>query len=316
MSLWTEVKAVLDRIPDDWAVFADVFERHGLNGTVQTDRPPTISAYLPPGAEVKLGPLREELLKQGAVDVVTAEVEETDWAEAWKQFFQPRRVGKHFVVRPTWQEFEAGPEDHVMVLDPGQAFGTGDHPTTRMCLELLEVVDCAGKEVADVGCGSGILSVGALLLGAASVVAIDVDPISVSSTLENAERNGVKLEAFVGEGFNPIVEDAAHPLTHEKIGYGLAWTTNGRYEQAMSKGRPETGERPGMYDIVLSNIISAAIIGLAPEAAERVRPGGRWVVSGIIEANWPDVLERAQSCGFLLVEKRTEAEWVAAIFAR
>lgn len=278
MSAWLEVKAVLGETPVDWAVWADIFSRHGLDGTVQTDEPPTISAYVPPGEEHRVAALRGDLLDQGASDVVESLIEEENWAESWKQFFKPRRIGKQWVIRPTWEEFDAREDDHVIVLDPGQAFGTGDHPTTRGCLELMEDWDFEGRSVADIGCGSGVLSVAAMMRGAASVEAVDVEALSVQSTRDNAERNGVAVAAFEGRGFAPL------------------------------------GDRA--YDAVLSNIISAALIQIAPEAAERTKPGGCWIVSGIIEANWPDVRKAAESCGFRLDREIQEDDWIAARFLR
>ncbi|MCB0824621.1 MAG: 50S ribosomal protein L11 methyltransferase [Armatimonadetes bacterium] len=279
MSVWTKVSAVLSAEPDDWSMWAEAFSRHGIEGTVQTDRPPALSGYLSPGQDLKLDALRAELLNMGAVSIELEEVEEQDWSEAWKEFFKPRRVGEKFIVRPTWEEAEIGPGDLEIVLDPGQAFGTGDHPTTRGCLELIEQADCAGKSIADIGCGSGILSVGAGLLGAGELILVDYDPVCVTSSLENLKRNGVTGEVHEGLGFQPVAEGK-------------------------------------QFDIVLSNIISAALIRLAPEAADRIKPGGLWIVSGIIEANWPDVLTRAQACGFELVETFAEGDWIAATLRR
>lgn len=279
MSVWTKVSAVLTNEPDDWSMWAEAFSRHGIEGTVQTDKPPTLSGYLSPGQDVKLDALRSELLDMGAISIELQEVEEQDWSEAWKEFFKPRRVGQRFIVRPTWEEAEVGPDDLEIVLDPGQAFGTGDHPTTRGCLELIEKADCRGKSIADIGCGSGILSVGAGLLGASELILVDYDPVCVTSSLENLKRNNVTGEVHEGLGFQPLAEDK-------------------------------------QFDIVLSNIISAALIRLAPEAADRIKPGGLWIVSGIIEANWPDVLTRAKTCGFELVETFAEGDWIAATLRR
>lgn len=276
---WTKVTAILGGVPEDWSGWCEVFGRHGISGTVQTDEPPTLSGYLAPGKDELLAALRDDLTAFGARGVETDVVEEEDWAEAWKQFFKPRRVGERFVVTPTWEPYEPEPGDLVITLDPGQAFGTGDHPTTRGCLELLEKVGGEGKEVADIGCGSGILSVGAMLLGAKSVAGVDMESPSVVSTRENLARCGFEGEIFEGKGFDPLPEDAT-------------------------------------YDLVVSNIISAALIGLAPEASRRVRPGGHWVVSGIIHENWPDVWKRAEQCGFSLVERFEEGDWVAATFLR
>jgi ribosomal protein L11 methyltransferase len=272
MSTWTKVTAVLPGIPDDWSVWAERFSRFGLDGTLQTDDPPTMSAFVPPGEA--FDGLSSFLSGCGAV-VETEEVEEVDWSEAWKQFFKPVTIGRSLWIRPSWEDATV-PEGRVeIVLDPGQAFGTGDHPTTRMCLQLLEEVVDRGVSVADIGCGSGILSVAAMKLGAESVDAVDTDQLSVASTQENAERNGVAISAFVGAGFEPL------------------------------------GARS--YDVVVSNIISAAVIGLAGEAAERTNC---WVVSGIIGPNWPDVEEAVSKAGFRATKKIEEGDWVAAILHR
>jgi ribosomal protein L11 methyltransferase len=278
MKTWTQVTATLEKLPEDWAAWHEVFEQSGIHGTVVTDSPASITGYAYEPTEAELSVLIQELQQRGAT-TSTGVVHEEDWAESWKQFFKPRRIGKRFVVRPTWEEFAAGPEDLEIVLDPGQAFGTGDHPTTRMCLMLLEDADLPGKTVADVGCGSGILSVGACLLGAESVKAGDIEENCVESAIENAERNQVTYPVVLSKGFDAFPE----------------------------------GET---YDIILSNIISAALIMLAPEASRRVKQGGDWIVSGVIHSNWPDVLTAANRVGFELKTRLEEDDWVAAHFTR
>jgi ribosomal protein L11 methyltransferase len=261
-------------------MFAEVFDRYGCPGTLQTDSPPSLSAYLleVPGSEQRVTDLRSELLGLGAAEVVATTVPEEDWAESWKQYFKTRRIGERIIIRPTWEEAEAGRSDLVIVLDPGQAFGTGDHPTTRLCLELMQKVEVSGKTVADVGCGSGILSIAAVMLGASKVAASDLDAQSVEVSKENAALNGTSFECIVAEGF-----DALH------------------------------GEE---FDVVLSNIISATLIRLAPDAARHVRKGGYWIVSGIIQQNWRDVLAAVERSGFVLVRHVEEGEWVGATFRR
>lgn len=276
MKSWTLVTAHFDQAPEDWSPAICVFEDHGVSGTVQTDFPATLGGYLYEGQEAE--PLREALMAFGAREVTVAEVVEQDWANAWREFFKPRRVGRKIVIRPAWEDAEIGPDDIEIVLDPGQAFGTGEHPTTRMCLELLEDLDLNGKAIADIGCGSGILSVAALKMGAASAVGVDCEAPCVDASRENAERNQVEFPVHLGAGFDPL--------------------------------------GPGLYPVVVSNIISAALIRLAPEAAGRVEPGGAWVVSGIIHANWPDVVAAAERVGFRLERKLEEGDWVAATFRR
>lgn len=281
--IWTKVTAVFAEEPEEWSNWVVVFENHGILGTVQTDDPPAMSAYLAPGAEDQFESLKQDLLTRGAFDVLCEDVPEETWAESWKQFFKPVRIGKKFVIRPTWEPYELNSDDIEIVLDPGQAFGTGDHPTTRMCLELLE--RCREEnwspfhKVADIGCGSGILTIACKQLGAEEVVAVDTDPVSVEATVENCERNQVQSEVRVGKGFDPLPESAK-------------------------------------FNIVVSNIISAALIALSPEASQRVLTNGIWIVSGIIDSNWDDVKTKAELVGFQLIEKRQEIEWVAAAFRR
>lgn len=277
MTEWLEVKAEFDAAPEDWARVHIVFEANGIDGTVQTDSPPTMSGYWVVGTSAgSPQKLIDDLQLLGA-KVTTTTIEEEAWSESWKQYFQPRTIGKRLFLCPSWDIQEPPQGCARIVLDPGQAFGTGDHPTTRMCLELLcrEVVE--GMKIADIGCGSGILSIAALLLGAVEAWAVDVDPISVRSALENAVRNGVLVQAFEGKGFDPIPAAAK-------------------------------------FDLVFSNIISAALIGLAPEVPSHVKVGGKWAVSGVIEGNWPDVLKAAQRAGFRLETKLLEGDWVAAMF--
>jgi len=279
MNDWIQITARFDEAPEDWSIFADAFNRFGCPGTQQQDFPPSLTAHLAnvEGADAQVQQLTAELKRLGVPTVEIEEAPDQDWSELWKIHFKPRRVGKRFVIVPTWEDYSASPGDLRITLDPGQAFGTGDHPTTRLCLELMEDHEFAGKTVLDVGCGSGVLAIGAALLGAQRIRATDIDPLSVSITRENAELNQAKIEADAVDGF------------------------------------AET-EQP--YDFVLSNIISATLIRLAPEAARCVKPSGYWIVSGIIESNWPEVQRAAEGCGFRLSKVLQENEWVGATFLR
>ena len=235
------------------------------------------------GASRRVDELKNSLAQMGVACVETRMVPEEDWSENWKQHFKTRRVGKRIVIRPSWDELidnrqsTIGNKDVVITLDPGQAFGTGDHQTTRLCLQLLEQADPKNKTVADVGCGSGILAIAAAKLGASKVIASDIDEQSIEITKENARLNHVEFETHVAAGFDAI-------------------------------------DKP--QEMVLSNIISATLIRLSGEAGLAINEGGKWIVSGIIEQNWPDVLAAAQNAGFTLEQKLTEDEWVGATFRR
>lgn len=277
MNHWIQIKAVLAKIPADWSVYADAFERYGCPSSEQTDRPPTISGYFEeiPAAEPLIAELSEELIQLGAKEVVRERVEEQDWSELWKIHFKPRLIGQ-ILIRPTWEPLEVSPGQIELVLDPGQAFGTGDHPTTRLCLSLMQQMPIWGQRVLDLGCGSGVLGIAAVKLGAESVLASDIEAMSVEITKENAALNGVELETFCGDGFPP----------------------------------------GGPWPVVISNIISATLIRLAPMAFELTQPGGVWLTSGIIRGNWPDVEAAAHRCGFTTETVEMEDDWVGAIFRR
>jgi ribosomal protein L11 methyltransferase len=202
---------------------------------------------------------------------------EANWAEAWKAHYTPQRIGKRFLVVPSWlaDEAAAGPEDVVLYLDPGTAFGTGLHPTTRLCLAALEELVRPGDEVLDLGTGSGILAIGAGRLGAGRVVAVDLDPKAAAVAADNAERNGVAIETLAGE---------------------LADTP------------------PGRFDLVVANILAGPIVTLAPALVERLRrPGGRLVVSGILAEQADDVAAALAAAGAEELETRHSGDWVAIV---
>jgi ribosomal protein L11 methyltransferase len=274
VSDWIEIRALVDEAPEDWSIFADAFEHHGCPSSEIVDVPPSITGYVASvaGSEAQVEALVKVLRELGASQVDVRKVPEQDWSELWKIHFKTRPIGKRFVIRPTWEPEVRENGKLVITLDPGQAFGTGDHPTTRLCLELMEEIDLKGKVVADVGCGSGVLSIGACLLGATRVIATDLDPLAVEITRENATLNRVEIEADVAEGFAAL----------------------------------------GKVDVILSNIISAVLIRLTPDARSHLQKGGIWLVSGIIEANWPDVLSAAENSGFSCAGVRREDGWVGA----
>lgn len=277
MKTWIEVEARFTEFPTDTSIYAEAFERFGCNSSLESENPPSIKAYLEAlnGSSKTASELKAVLLERGAAEVRLNEVPDEDWSEIWKQHFKPRRVGRRVVVVPSWENFEASEEDVVIRLDPGQAFGTGEHPTTRLCIELLEGFDVGGKTVLDIGCGSGILAIAAAKLGAMIVTAIDVDSSAVEISRENARANNVLLDLHQGEGFGESSRDRK-------------------------------------WDLVLSNIVSATLVNLAPAVARNLVPSGLWIVSGILQNNWNDVFEEATRCGFELVEKKDEDDWIAA----
>lgn len=274
---WILIKAHMSPAPADWSPMIEAFREFGIENTLE-EKDALTGCYVDvDGVQSQIESLKEALLELGVAEVTAEPLVEVDWENEWKKFFKPRRVGQNFVVRPTWETFDAQPTDKVIILDPGQAFGTGDHPTTRNCLAFLEKYVTNGQDVLDLGCGSGILAVGAKLLGAGEVCAIDIDPISIEVAKENFERNQVEVLTAVGDVLS--------------LQFEAEW------------------------DIVVSNIISATLINLAPDAAYALRPGGKWIVSGIITQNWADVQKAAVKQSLSYIEHVEEDGWVAGVFS-
>ncbi|MXZ63836.1 MAG: 50S ribosomal protein L11 methyltransferase [Chloroflexi bacterium] len=213
-----------------------------------------------------------------------SEVDESDWAEEWKRFYHPMRVGR-LLVQPSWEEAaDVGPEDLVVTLDPGRAFGTGQHETTRLCLAALDRLVRPGDAVLDVGTGSGILALAAARLGASRVDALDTDPVAVAATRENAARNGLGDRIEVAEG-----------------SLGAAW--------------PWEGEARGGYDVVVMNIALVVVTELLPDAAAALRPGGALVASGFLAGAAPEVEAAVRAAGLGAVSSEFDGEW-GAVTAR
>lgn len=207
-----------------------------------------------------------------------SEVDESDWAEEWKRFYHPMRVGR-LLVQPSWEEArDTGPDDLVITLDPGRAFGTGQHETTRLCLAALDRLVRSGDAVLDVGTGSGILALAAARLGSSRVDALDTDPVAVAATRENAGRNGLAESIEVAEG-----------------SLGAAW--------------PWQREARGGYDVVVMNIALVVVTELLPDAAAALWPGGALVASGFLAEAAPEVAEAARAAGLREVSSELDGEW-------
>lgn len=196
-----------------------------------------------------------------------------DWINNWKKYFKPIPVGKKLLIRPIWEENFDADGRIVLDLEPGLAFGTGTHETTRLCLELLEKYISPGCEFLDMGCGSGILSVAALLLGAKSAVGVDIDPLAVKTAVENAKSNGVE------ERFTGICGNLADKVS-------------------------------GKFQVVAANIVADIVILLSKDAPRFLEKDSVYIVSGIIDAREDDVLS-ALSDTFTVLERREEKGWVA-----
>lgn len=201
-------------------------------------------------------------------------VDDADWTDAWKEHYVPQRVGR-IVIVPSWADEEIGADEVAITLDPGMAFGTGLHPTTRGCLHLLQEVEPMPADVLDVGCGSGILALAALRLGAARVFGLDTDPLAVRAAAENADRNGLAGRFEVHHGTLEL------PATRR-------------------------------YPLVVANLVAAVLVDLAPALVAHVAPGGTLIASGIIEPRATEVIDALNANGGLrIVQRRDDGEWVS-----
>lgn len=216
-------------------------------------------------------------------ELQTREVNEEDWANAWKDYFHVTHIGQRLVIRPSWREYTPKSHEVMLTLDPGMAFGTGLHPTTRLCLELVEQYTQQGMRVLDVGTGSGILAIAAAKLGAASVYAIDNSSVAFESATSNVAENGLsdKIQTVLG-----ILDDA------------------------------EAQRMAGQYDLVVANIIAHIIGSIAPQLARVVAPTGQLVVSGIIEARLHDALDPLLAEGMEVVDERKIDDWLALVLRK
>jgi len=211
-------------------------------------------------------------------------LDEADWQSSWQKHFQPIPIGEHLLITPPWITIEEGGRK-VIVLEPGMAFGTGLHPTTRLCLEAIEDILQPGDNILDIGCGTGILSIASVLLGANQVLAVDTDDIAVQATRENAERNRVA----------------------EHIQVEL-----GSLEQVKSL-QAET-QKP---DLIVANILSHVLMDLIQFGlATFVKPKGRIILSGILTEQIEPLVNLAADAGLELVEVRSEIDWRVLIFKR
>ena len=210
-------------------------------------------------------------------------VREEDWAHAWKRHYKPMRIGKRVLLTPAWEEPNALPDDVVVRLEPGMAFGTGLHPTTRLCVAALEKWVSQGDSLLDIGTGSGVLSVVAAKLGAKLVIATDIDPLAIRAAKENARLNGVPIapnQLIVEQGSIPAGQD-------------------------------------GRFSVVVANILAEILIGLFEAAYDNVplaailAPGGHLILSGILEEKAEGVVAAAARQGLREVERRQEGDWVA-----
>ena len=221
----------------------------------------------------------------GEGTITTEETDDVDWINNWKEFFKPFRVAEDIVIKPTWEVLEDKKEDDLVIeIDPGTAFGTGAHETTKLCIMGLRKYITEETQLLDVGCGSGILSIIGLKLGAKTAVATDIDPAALTATYENVEVNGLTKEQFTVYAGN-IIEDKE---LQDKVGYEK-------------------------YDIVVANILADVIIPLSGEIRQHMKPNGLFISSGIIDMKREEVEEALLKNGFEIIEVNEMGDWVSFV---
>ena len=225
--------------------------------------------------------LRERYTAVGIThEVVAQTVNEEDWANNWKKYFKPLPVGEKLLICPSWEQTDNPEGRAVLSIDPGMAFGTGGHDTTRLVLETLEQYVTEGCDFLDVGCGSGILSIAACLLGAGRAVGIDIDALAVKTAIENGELNGL---------------------------------TSPRYEIRLGDLAKDVS---GRFPVIAANIVADAIIMLSPAIPALLAENGVYIVSGIIDTREQDVLTALDKCGFTVAERREHGGWLCMVCKR
>lgn len=297
---WLEISLRID--PEAAEAVADVLSRYAPGGVAwqqnaldadpshwQPDGPleplVTLCAYLPvePEVEVKRRQIEEALWHLGQITPLPAPtfriVQEEQWANAWKEHWHVTRIGRRIVIKPSWREYSPQPDDVVIELDPGQAFGTGLHPTTQMCLMAIEEHLKPGDSVLDLGTGSGILAITAARLGASHVLATDIDPVAVQVARANVEANGVSHLVTVAPSTLPFP--------------------------------------PSTFHLTLVNILARVIVELCEQGlGEVVAPEGKAVFAGLIETQEDEVRAALARVGLHVIQRMQEKDWVGLVCRR
>ncbi len=244
----------------------------------------TDMARIQAGVKELLEKLPSYGLDPGRGDMSLASIQEEAWAEAWKQYFKPTHVSERLVIKPTWETYEPKPHETIIELDPGMAFGTGTHATTALCMRTLETVVKPGDHVIDVGTGSGILAVTAIRLGAEHVLALDLDPVAVSSAKENAKLNRLeeRITVQLSDLLGALKTEAASPV-----------------------------KLP--VQVVVANILAEIIATFVDDVYQALEPGGAYVASGIITSKENLVTEALTKAGFAMESRSEENGWVALV---
>jgi len=276
---WLELAVEVPREAEEAA--ADILRRFAPRGVAiePAGASVVVKAWLPDdGALASQRRAARRALASLPATVRTRWLREEDWAEAWKAFFPVLRISRRLVICPAWRSYRARAGEAVIRLDPGMAFGTGQHPTTLMCLRALEETVRPGAAVLDLGTGSGILALAAARLGATSVLALDTDPQAVRAARDNVRLNGLEAVVHVEEG------------TVEKA--------------------------PGPFDVIAANISAPVIVDLAGPMAAALKPGGALIAGGFSEERVADVAAALRAAGLSVERTLTDGDWRTHVVRR
>lgn len=256
----------------------------------------TVTVYLPENSQGfdNLNSIKSELLalknrdlnnKFGRLKCDFANVKEEDWANNWKQYFKPLTIGNKLLIKPSWEEVSPQETRTVLEIDPASSFGTGQHNTTQLCLELIEKYISDGDKLLDLGCGSGILSIGSILLGAKSAYAVDIEENAVKIAAENAQKNNIPLDSYSTNCGDIVINESLR------------------------------GEIGNNYDLVCANIVADVLRAMTPYFRSFLKGNGTLIVSGIINSRKDEVIAYIINEGFKLKEIVEKDDWVAAAFS-
>jgi ribosomal protein L11 methyltransferase len=255
-----------------------------------------LQGYFPEGTDMEavLAELKRRVAELAEYDIDTGNpeysmriVDEQDWANSWKQYFKPLRVTERLTIKPTWEPYEPSPGELIIELDPGMAFGTGTHATTALCLKTLERIVRPGDHVIDVGTGSGVLAIAAAKLGAEHVLALDLDPVAVSSATENVRLNG--LESAITVRHSDLLQALKDSGSGDGVGVRMP------------------------VQVVVANILAEIILLFIDDVAQVLPSGGRYIVSGIITAKERMIEEALVQAGFEIESKDADQDWVVFV---